>query len=237
MEDVGRVRPEVRPEEVADRRLRQLRRSSSVSSRFVVAPREVRVRLGEAELGQPVHDLRPGERLGQEEHVRVGRLDLVRCSHSQNANGLVCGLSTRKTRTPCSIQKRTTPSSSLPQRAPVLALEVERVDVLVLLRRVLGVLDRAVGPRAEPLGCSRTHGWSGEAWNAMSSAISMPRSPAAATSASKSSSVPSSGWIGGVAALVASRSPTGSPGSPGVDSSALFGPLRNVRPMGWIGGR
>ena len=32
------------------------------------------------------------------------------------------------------------------------ALEVDRVDVLVLLRRVLGVLDRAVGRVAEPLG-------------------------------------------------------------------------------------
>ena len=40
----------------------------------------------------------------------------------------------------------------LPQRAPVVAVEVERVDVLVLLRRILGVLDRAVGPMAEPLG-------------------------------------------------------------------------------------
>src|SRR6185436_7814933 len=37
------------------------------------------------------------------------------------------------------------------QRAPVLALEVEGVDILVLLRRVLRVLDRAIGPMAEPL--------------------------------------------------------------------------------------
>jgi hypothetical protein len=33
-------------------------------------------------------------------------------SHSQNANGFVCGLSTRKMRTPCSIQKSKTPFSS-----------------------------------------------------------------------------------------------------------------------------
>ncbi len=33
-------------------------------------------------------------------------------SHSQNANGLVCGLSTRKIRTPWSIQKITIESSS-----------------------------------------------------------------------------------------------------------------------------
>src|SRR6266852_6893863 len=36
-----------------------------------------------------------------------------RMSHSQNENGLVCGLSTRKIRTPCSTQKRTTPFSSI----------------------------------------------------------------------------------------------------------------------------
>ena len=40
----------------------------------------------------------------------------------------------------------------LPELAPGLRLEVERVDVLVLLGRVLGVLDRAVGPVPEPLG-------------------------------------------------------------------------------------
>ncbi len=38
-----------------------------------------------------------------------------------------------------------------PERGPLGALEVERVDVLVLLRRVLGVADRAVGAVAEPL--------------------------------------------------------------------------------------
>src|SRR5207248_4413472 len=38
-----------------------------------------------------------------------------------------------------------------PQRTPFVALEVERVDILVLLRRVLRVFDRSVGPMAEPL--------------------------------------------------------------------------------------
>ena len=40
----------------------------------------------------------------------------------------------------------------LPQLAPVLVFEVERIDVLVLLGWVLGVLDRAVGAVLEPLG-------------------------------------------------------------------------------------
>src|SRR5919205_942769 len=44
-------------------------------------------------------------------------------------------------------------------------------------------------------GWSRTHGWSGETCMAKSSAISRPASRARATNASKSSSVPSAGWI------------------------------------------
>jgi hypothetical protein len=40
----------------------------------------------------------------------------------------------------------------LPQRAPVRAVEVDVVDVLVALRRVLRVLQRAVGAVVEPLG-------------------------------------------------------------------------------------
>src|SRR5215510_1033611 len=39
----------------------------------------------------------------------------------------------------------------LPERRRRLALEVHRIDVLIFLQRVLGVLDRAVGPMEEPL--------------------------------------------------------------------------------------
>ena len=49
------------------------------------------------------------------------------------------------------------------------------------------------GRQSNHSGCSLIHGWSGEAFKAMSSAISSPCSRAAATSRSKSSSVPSSG--------------------------------------------
>ena len=73
-------------------------------------------------------------------------------TQSQNRNGLVWGLSTRKIDTPWPIQNRKTSRSSAQRALPVGALEVDRVDVLVLLGRVLGVLDRAVGPVPEPLG-------------------------------------------------------------------------------------
>jgi hypothetical protein len=53
-------------------------------------------------------------------------------------------------RTPCADPVLEHADQRLPQRAPVRGLEVEGVDVLVLLGRVLGVLDAAVGTPAEP---------------------------------------------------------------------------------------
>ena len=58
------------------------------------------------------------------------------------------------------------------------------------------------------------HGWSGAHCSARSRATSRPWSRAAATKSSKSSMVPSSGWIGVVAALVAADRPR-RPTSPG----------------------
>src|SRR2546428_3889724 len=43
------------------------------------------------------------------------------------------------------------PLHLFPEWPGILALEVQRVDVLVLLRRVLRVLDGAIGPMEEPL--------------------------------------------------------------------------------------
>ena len=51
------------------------------------------------------------------------------------------------------------------------------------------------GRRKNHSGCSFSHGWSGEQLIAMSRHTSIPSSAAAVTSARKSSSVPSSGWI------------------------------------------
>ncbi len=73
-----------------------------------------------------------------------------RIIHSQNGNGLVCGLSTRKIFTPCSTQNSTTSRSAYQSAGQRVAVEVDVDDVLVFLRRVLGVLDGAVGPPVEP---------------------------------------------------------------------------------------
>ena len=72
--------------------------------------------------------------------------------HSQKPNVFVCGLSTRKIFTPWVDPEQHHVAQRLPQRPPVFALEVERIDVLVFLRRVLRVLDRAIGPVPEPFG-------------------------------------------------------------------------------------
>ena len=115
-----------------------------------LAPREVGVRLVEADLGQPLHHPRAGERLGEEDRLGV-LARIVAITHSQKANALVCGLSTRKIVTPGVDPEADDVGQAVPQALPVGALEVQRVDVLVLLRRVLGVLDRAVGAVGEPL--------------------------------------------------------------------------------------
>lgn len=85
-------------------------------------------------------------------------------------------------------------------------------------------------------GCSVTQGWSGEHWRAKSSAISIRRVRAVATKWSKSSIVPRSGCT---ASCPPSAEPMaqGTPGSSAPGERLLFGPLRWVVPMGWIGGR
>ncbi|MDT4861140.1 hypothetical protein FQZ97_957320 [compost metagenome] len=70
----------------------------------------------------------------------------------------------------------------------------------------------------------------------MSSAISRPCSPARATRWRKSSAVPSAGRIA-VCPPSAAPIAQGLPTSSGPACSALLGPLRCSRPMGWIGGK
>src|SRR5690606_37531597 len=43
------------------------------------------------------------------------------------------------------------PAQLVPQRLPRVRFEIEGIDVLILLRWILGVLDRAVRPSLEPL--------------------------------------------------------------------------------------
>ena len=119
------------------------------------APREVRVALAEADLGQLGHHLRPGERLGEEEHVGVlgaaPRGSPTPRTRTAWCAGCRRGRCARRGRS--SSRGSSLHASHSASRSPsVVGPEVDRVDVLVLLRRVLGVRDRAVGPVVEPLG-------------------------------------------------------------------------------------
>ena len=117
-------------------------------------------------------------------------------THSQIANGLVCGLSTRNIAHALrrsSARRR----SSAPPTAPASRRSRSRTDRCPGIssagsRRTARVPS---GRWRNHSGCSVTYGWSGEHWNAMSSAISMPCARAASTRRRKSSAVPSSGWI------------------------------------------
>ena len=75
-------------------------------------------------------------------------------------------------------------------------------------------------------GCSLTHGWSGEHWKRdVERDLEAELARRARRGASKSSSVPSSGCDGGVAALARRRSPTGCRGRRARPTSVLLRPL------------
>ena len=120
-------------------------------------------------------------------------------------------------------------------------IEVDRVDVLVLLRRVLGVADGAVGQLREPvgvLGDPRVVG--GGLQREVEGDLDAERVGATHEGAEVGERA-EVGVHGVVAACTAvAHGPPiahGEPGSFGPGFSVLFGPLRLVTPMGWIGGR
>src|SRR4051812_18461277 len=130
-DDVGSVRPRVRTKEVADRRLRDL---LEILRELVlgIAPREIRVRLREPRLRQPVHDLRPRKRLGEKDDVRMVLLDRaddpvperqrlrMRIVDAENAYAFIDPESEDV-------------AQLFPEVAPRVRFEMKRIDVLVLL--------------------------------------------------------------------------------------------------------
>ena len=114
-------------------------------------PGEVGVGLREAELGQLAHHRAARERLREEDHVAVDLVDLLDQPLPEqerlrvrvvDAVDLHAGVD----------PEQEDPQPLVPEAAPVLALPVDVVDVLVLLGRVLGVLERPVRAAVEPLG-------------------------------------------------------------------------------------
>ena len=147
VQDVRGVHEEVRPHVV---RVRGQLAAVVLELAALGAPREVRVGLGEAR-SVASWCIIAGRVNASARNSTSGSVFLTsQISQCQKFSGLVCGLSTRKIRTP-----GVDPDPHHPEALGVEALgvvvEVDRVDVLVLLRRVLRVGDRAVGLGGEPL--------------------------------------------------------------------------------------
>ena len=148
MEDVGGVDEEVRPQEVAGLARHLLEVGLDLVPRR--APGEVGVATGGSRPCQRPHHRGPGEGLGQEDHVGVGLADLaeqplperhrlgVRVVDAEDADAVA--------------HPEPDDAQHLGVDALGVVVEVDRVDVLVLLRRVLRVGDGAVGAGGEELG-------------------------------------------------------------------------------------
>ena len=87
-----------------------------------------------------MHHFRPCEGFGEEDRVRGRALDLVDDPFPERER---LGMWIVHPEDPDSL--------SDPEGAPVVGLEIERIDVLVLLGRVLRILDAAIRTMLEPV--------------------------------------------------------------------------------------
>ena len=148
-QDVRRIDEEIGAQVLAHVGLRELGEILG-DLRLGVPPGEVRIRLREPDLRQMAHHLRAGERLGQEDDVRMLPAD---AGHHPLPEAERLGVRVVDAKDPDTVPdpEEHHPGELVPERRPGRAFEIEWIDVLVLLRRVLRVLDRAVGAMAEPL--------------------------------------------------------------------------------------
>ena len=141
VEDVRRVGPDVGAEEVGDRRIADFF-EVRLQAGFVVAPGEVGVALCEAAFGERVHDVRAREGFGEEEGVGCVGMDLgdtplpegqrlgVRVVDAEDADAAVD-------------PELEDLVERVPEVAPVVGLEVKRVDVQIYFWRIFGVMNGA----------------------------------------------------------------------------------------------
>jgi hypothetical protein len=149
-EDVRRVGEEVGPEVL---RLLGVSQLAHVLDELParVLPGEVGVGLAEADLRQLAHDRPPRERLGQEDDLGMVAADLRDEPAPERDRLRVRVVDAEDGHAPLDPAAQDV-VQRLPEPAPVLAVPVDVVDVLVLLGRVLRVLERPVGAPVEPLG-------------------------------------------------------------------------------------
>ena len=159
-EDRGATVPHLRGEDVVRRgpegRAHEVRRLfgdlTQVLFDFLLGgpPREVRVGLVEANRAEGAHHGGAREGLGQEERARVLRLDVGEQTLPEG-DGLRVRVVDAEDRHAVVDPQLDDVAHGLVDALRVV-VEVQGVDVLVLLRRVLRVSDGAVGARREPLG-------------------------------------------------------------------------------------
>ena len=147
--DIGRIGPNVGPVVLPPWTLIQFR---EVIGQLLlgIAPRKIRIRLGEPELSQTVHDLRPRKGLGQVNDIRMiafGRTD----QPFPEGERLGVRIIDAKYFDTAGNPEIDHAFEFVPQGAPIACFEIERIDVLVFLWRILSVLHAAVGPMLEPL--------------------------------------------------------------------------------------
>ncbi len=148
-QDVRRVRPAIGAEVIAPGAVREFGEIGD-ELRFRVAPREVRIRLREAEFREAMHHLRSRERFGQEDHVRMLALDPLDHPFPESKR-LRMRVVDAEDAHAFADPEREHGFELAPQLGPVRRFEMERIDVLVFLRRVLRVLHRSVRAPAKPL--------------------------------------------------------------------------------------
>ena len=147
--DVGRVHEEVRAIELARRHGRQL---DDIVDQLglAVAPGEIGVALRETDLCEPVHHRRPGERLGQEDHLGMAGAH-VGDHPFPEGQGLGVRVVDAERPDAMAHPQLDHVAQAQPQVGHrVRAVKVDVDDILILLGRVLRIFHRPVGSPREP---------------------------------------------------------------------------------------
>src|SRR4029078_7924241 len=107
------------------------------------------IRLTEAELRKAVHDLWSRKGFCQEEHFGMFPLDLADNPLPERKRFGMWIVDAKDCHARSSpVQKYA--FELLPHPGPIVTFKIERIDVLILFRRVFGVLNGSVGPLLEP---------------------------------------------------------------------------------------